>query len=178
MEYMPHGTLREYLKSNDHDISMDQRFLWIKAVAEGLDLLHSISIIHCDLTPHNIFLDSQFELKIADFGCCSIDQSTSSGGADARFYPPQASWETPVSFDDDLFALGSCIYEVLTGSPPFEHIPSPQVRALHRLQQFPDLAGLCFGDVVRDCWLQRAISAKSVYRRVLQNWPADSNSDS
>lgn len=178
IEYMPHGTLRDYLQSNGQDITINQRFSWIKAMAEGLDLLHSISIIHCDLTPHNLFLDSELELKIADFGCCSIDQSTSSGVADARFYRPQASWKLPASFDDDLFALGSCIYEVLTGSPPFENICSPQVRALYRLSQFPDLAGLYFSDIIRDCWLQRATSARSVYSRILQSWPADSNSDS
>lgn len=168
MEYMVNGTLRQYLQSNTQDITRHQRYLWIQAMAEGLDLLHTLAIIHCDLKPSNLFLDDKLELKIADFGCCSMDQSESSAGTDARFYPPRPSWNSPVSIDDDLFALGSCIYEVLTGAAPFEDILSPQARTLARLRQLPDLTGLEFRHVIRDCWLGRARSAKDVHDRTLQ----------
>jgi serine/threonine protein kinase len=66
-----------------------------------------------------MFLDDKLELKIADFGCCSIDQSGSMAATDARFYPQRPFWNSPVSADDDLYALGSCMYEVLTGVAPF-----------------------------------------------------------
>ena len=135
-------------------------------MAEGLKLLHALNIIHCDLTPHNMFLDDDLELKIGDFGCCSIDDSPSTAGTSTRFYPPRASWSSPVTPDDDLFALGSCMYEVLTGAAPFQETPSPQVRNLVRLQQFLDLTGLDFGQMIRDCWLLRAHSAQYVHSRI------------
>jgi serine/threonine protein kinase len=169
MKYMVNGTLRRYLQSNTQNIVLRQRHLWIRAMAEGLDLIHELGIIHCDLTPNNMFLDDKLELKIADFGCCSIDQSGSMAATDARFYPPRPSWNSPVSTDDDLFALGSCIYEVLTGIAPFGDISSPQVRNLARLRQFPDLTGLEYRDIIRDCWLGCAQSAKHVLRKVLQS---------
>lgn len=168
MEYMANGTLREYLQSHARDITQHQRYLWAHAMAEGLDLLHTLAIVHCDFTPHNMLLDDKLELKVADFGCSSIDQSVSMAGTNARFYPSRPSWNTPVSQDDDLFALGSCIYEVLTGKAPFEDIPSAQTRTLVRLHQLPDLVGLQCRDVVRDCWLGRAKSTKLVLCRVIE----------
>lgn len=168
MEYMANGTLREYLRSNAQQITQRQRHMWIRAMGEGLALLHALAIVHCDLTPHNMLLDDKLELKIADFGCSSIDGSNSMAGTNPRFYPPRLSYKTPVSKDDDLFALGSCIYEILTGMPPFEDITSAQARVLTRVHQFPDLIGLGFKDIIRDCWLGRAKSAKHVFCRILQ----------
>lgn len=170
MEYMVNGTLRKYLQSGGHHITTRQRRLWIQAMAKGLHLVHELGIIHCDLAPHNMFLDDKLELKIADFGCCSLDQSGSMAATNVRFYPPRPFYNSPVSTDDDLFALGSCIYEILTGTAPFEDIPSPQVLVLARLQQYPDLTGLDCKDIIRDCWLGRAQSAEHVLRRLSGMW--------
>lgn len=174
MQYMAKGTLRVYLQENNQHITRHQRHLWIKAMTEGLTLLHSAAIVHCDLTPHNLLLDDKLELKVADFGCCSIDQSASTGGANARFYPPRADWRTPACFEDDLFALGSCMYEVLTGAPPLKDMPSSRAQTLIGLRQMPDLAGLDFRHIIRDCWLLRAESAENVYNTVLQSLQSDS----
>jgi serine/threonine protein kinase len=168
MKYMVNGTLRQHLQSNHQNITLHQRHLWIQAMAEGLALIHELGIVHCDLTPNNMFLEDKRELKIADFGCCSIDQSGSMAATDARFYPPRPSWNSPVSEDDDLYALGSCMYEVFTGMAPFGDVSSPQVRNLARLRQFPDLTGLEYRHVIRDCWLGRAQSPKHVLGRVAQ----------
>lgn len=169
MEYMANGTLRQYLLSNAHDITQQQRHTWIRALAEGLKLIHGLAIIHCDLTPNNLLLDDKLELKIADFGCCLMDHSKSRAGGNPRFYPTSTIWTIPVSESDELFALGSCIYEVLTGKAPFEDVASDQARTFVQLQQFPDLVDLDFRDVIRDCWLGCAKSAKDVLSRVLQN---------
>lgn len=166
MEYMVNGTLREYLRSRKGEISQQQRHWWIQAMAEGMELLHALGILHCDLTPHNMFLDDKLQLKIGDFGCSSIDGSASPAGTNTRFYPPRSSWSSPITPSDDLFALGSCMYEILTGAAPFKETPSPQVRTLMMLQQFPDLTGLYYGSIIRDCWLLQAHSAKSVRSRI------------
>lgn len=167
LEYMPNLTLREYLRSNTATILPSQRYKWVEAIAEGVELLHSLDIVHCDLTPHNIFLDANLELKIGDFSCSQKDGSVSAAGTNARFYPQRTSYKFPVTKDDDLFALGSCVYEVLMGEAPFEDVASPAVTRLVRVRQFPDLLGLGkFGDVVRDCWLMRTDSAGEVYSRI------------
>lgn len=166
MEYMSNGTLRNYLQSCNQSIRPAQRHAWIKALAEGLEMLHAIKILHTDFTPRNMLLDDHLELKVADFGCSTVDGLNSDAGTNARFYPTPNEWGLPATREADLFALGSCIYEVLTGAPPYSDVPSDQVRVLHTLHQFSDLTGLDCGDIIRDCWLQRAHSAQAVRARI------------
>lgn len=168
MEYMENGTLRDYLRAHP-DVGRSQRLAWIFAMTEGLKLLHAHHIIHCDLTPTNMLLDHSLELKIADFGCSSLDDSPSTGAAGVRFRPCW-DWRKPATQDDDLFALGSCMYEVLTGRSPFGDIASDQVRNLHVLCQFADLTGMEMADVIRDCWLAKACSAEAIYDRLSQRY--------
>ncbi|KAK0862972.1 hypothetical protein LTR87_016381 [Friedmanniomyces endolithicus] len=156
MEYMVNGTLRTYIEAYDDLISQEQRHQWVLAMAEGMDMLHSANIVHCDFSPRNMLLDENLELKVADFGCVSMDGSKSSaGGMSERF-----------KLDDDLFALGSSIYEVLTGKPPYMELGTQEIQTLYSLQQFPDLVGLDMRDVIRDCWLLQARSAREVHRRI------------
>ncbi|KAF2208472.1 hypothetical protein CERZMDRAFT_49035, partial [Cercospora zeae-maydis SCOH1-5] len=86
---------------------------------EGITMLYSASIMHCDFSPRNMLLDEQLKLKIADFGCVSIDGSRSSIGGSARFYPPRVLTYERIEFGDDLFTLGSSIFKVLTRKPPY-----------------------------------------------------------
>lgn len=89
MEYMVNGTLRTYIEAYDDLISQEQRHQWVLAMAEGMDMLHSANIVHCDFSPRNMLLDENLELKVADFGCVSMDGSKSSAGGSVRFYPPR-----------------------------------------------------------------------------------------
>ncbi|CAK1358404.1 RGS domain-containing serine/threonine-protein kinase A [Cercospora beticola] len=168
MEYMPNGTLRSYLRDHHESISKKQRFRWIAALAEGLELLHSANIVHCDFSTKNLLLDHDLELKVADFGCSSLDGGRTNGGGSARFYPPR-EWRTGrIEAADDLFALGSCIFEILTGRPPYDDLETRRVGRLYGLRQFPDLVGMDFADVIRDCWLFRGQSAREVHHRLLE----------
>ncbi|EME88681.1 uncharacterized protein MYCFIDRAFT_170267 [Pseudocercospora fijiensis CIRAD86] len=124
MEYAKMGTLRNYLQAHAEQIDQSRRYSWILAMAEGLAMLHAQSIIHCDFTPNNMLLDDRLELKITDFGCCSIDGSRPTGAASIRFDPCNGDWRTLATQVEDLFALGSSIFEVLTGKRPLEDIPS------------------------------------------------------
>ena len=167
MEYMVNGTLRAYIEAHNDRISQNQRHQWIRALAEGMEMLHNATIVHCDFSPRNMLLDETLELKVADFGCVSIDGSKSSAGGSVRFYPPRVLNSERFEVDDDLFALGSSLFEVLTGKPPYVDLETHSTRNLYGLQQFPDLVGLDMRDIIRDCWLFRARSAREVHRRVL-----------
>lgn len=175
MERMLNGTLRDYLKANSNQISRTQRHHWILALAEGMQMLHAANIIHCDFSPRNMLLDEALVLKVADFGCVSIDGCKSTAGGSMRFYHPRVRSREKFEFSDDLFALGSSIYEVLTGKPPYADLETRPVYAdlefrpiqdLYRLQQFPDLADVGMRDIILDCWLYRAQSAGVVYQRI------------
>lgn len=57
MEYMPNGSLKDYLARN-RNISMTQRLRWVQKAAGGLQLLHSVNVIYCDVAPKNFLLDA------------------------------------------------------------------------------------------------------------------------
>ena len=143
LEYMPNGNLRDYLCRYNDTVSREQRHKWAYEAAEGLDVLHSADIIHSDPKPSNFLLDACLNLRIADFGCSSFRRSQASAHA-------------------DLFALGSTIYEIMTGRSPYQELPSSEVQQRYRAHEFPDVTNIPCGECIRQCWLGEAYSAQEI----------------
>eukprot|EP00741_Cyanophora_paradoxa_P009331 tig00000144_g9039.t1 len=132
-------------------------------VARGLNYLHlsRTPIIHHDLKPDNLLLDRNMNVKLCDFGLATVRSSASSpAGApreaahDSDSYtgtlnymaPEQLASPLPSSdVRTDIFALGSCIFEMLTGQIPFRGASYRTVRRLVCDEgvrpTFPPLAG-------------------------------------
>jgi serine/threonine-protein kinase len=98
-------------------------------VARGLDTAHAAGLVHRDLKPDNIFLTRTGTTKILDFGIAKLAQhdagrdklATVTGvvlGTAGYLAPEQIRGET-VDARADLFALGSVLFEMLTGSQAF-----------------------------------------------------------
>src|SRR5262249_42840754 len=93
--------------------------------AVGLAAAHSQGLIHRDIKPANILLENGVErVKITDFGLAraaddtSLSQSGVVAGTPQYMAPEQASGEA-VDHRADLFSLGSVLYAMCTGQPPF-----------------------------------------------------------
>jgi serine/threonine protein kinase len=162
LEYMPNGNLRNYLRSQAVKINREQRLQWVCDVAEGLHLLHSYNIIHYDIKPENLLLDSRLRLRIIDFSGSSIDGAWASAFEGVRFYLPRP-WESPSTVQTDLFALGSTIYEIMTGAQPYEELTDEEVVALFEEQKFPLVDNLPCGGVIKRCWHGEFDSAEEVH---------------
>ena len=116
----------------------------VSEIAKGLDYAHRrrdsrmqpLHIVHRDVSPQNVLLSNEGEVKLTDFGIAKAkttvdrrregevsDDDLSVKGKYAYMAPEQARGE-PVDGRADLFALGSVLYETLAGVNPFQS-PSP-----------------------------------------------------
>src|SRR6185437_10675583 len=98
---------------------------YAEQAAAGLAAAHAAGVVHRDVKPANLVLDSDGTLKVVDFGIASLVQAsaslTASGvtvGTPAYLSPEQAAGR-PAEPRSDLYALGCVLYALLTGSPPF-----------------------------------------------------------
>ena len=105
----------------------------IQGAANGLEAAHKatdsegrpLRLIHCDISPHNLFFDCSGECKIVDFGIAKMRRSLSSStsekleGKIAYIAPEQLDGSPPDEMVD-LWSLGVCLWELLTGSPLFD----------------------------------------------------------
>src|SRR5215203_4581337 len=119
------------------------------AVLAALEALHSRGLMHRDLKPSNIFL-SPHGVKLLDFGlACAIDmvdtetRLTQPGtvlGTPQYFSPEQVLGQT-IDARSDLFAIGSVLYEMLTGRLPFSGASVPQLAHAIAYEHPPALGG-------------------------------------
>jgi serine/threonine protein kinase len=166
MEYMPNGSLKDYLCEHNDKVSKSQRLQWAREAAEGLQRLHSANVIHCDVEPKNFLLDSDLGLKIADFSGSSLDGSQPSACAGVRFSEPNFNWRSPPTVRQDLYSLGSTIYNIMTGRPPFQELPSNEVEELYKANTFPELKDILCGGIIQRCWYNKVASAQEIYNAI------------
>lgn len=94
-------------------------------LAAGLTAAHQIGLIHRDIKPANVMLDDGIETAvITDFGLArTIDDATMTrSGAitgTPEFMSPEQARGESIEFSSDLFSLGSVLYTLCTGRPPF-----------------------------------------------------------
>jgi len=109
-----------------------------------------------------MLLDADLSLKVADFGGSSLNGSKSLICGGVRYYVDDV-WKGPTTPRMDYFALGSTIYEIMTGTSPYEEVNSKDVQPLFDSKTFPDLSGVPCGDLAEKCWRDEIDSAQEVY---------------
>ncbi|HPZ09260.1 MAG TPA: protein kinase, partial [Candidatus Eremiobacteraeota bacterium] len=125
MEYIEGRTLRDILIEKVC-LPEEQVINLAISIASGLCWIHQNDIIHRDIKPENIMIDINNKVKITDFGISKATGSTRFTavgvpiGTAQYLSPEQAGGPGEVSFYSDIYSLGVVIYEMLTGTFPYE----------------------------------------------------------
>jgi TolB-like protein/tetratricopeptide (TPR) repeat protein/tRNA A-37 threonylcarbamoyl transferase component Bud32 len=133
MPYVEGETLRARLR-RQRQLPLDDALRIGHEVALALDYAHRHGVVHRDVKPENILLTSDGQALVADFGIAralssaaspeaggtgTLTQTGVAVGTPSYMSPEQASGERNLDGTTDVYSLGSVIYEMLAGEPPF-----------------------------------------------------------
>lgn len=117
MEYLSGPTLQEYEKEHKGKISEKQAEILLEPVINALAYIHSIGIVHCDISPDNLIFNKEGQLKLIDFGAAKNkkkekEEQYCKGGYTA---PEQYLEKEFIGPWSDVYSLCAVWYEMLTG---------------------------------------------------------------
>ncbi|KAF9344282.1 hypothetical protein BGX26_004580, partial [Mortierella sp. AD094] len=149
LEYCQQGSMWDWIRQNPEKVGFRQWLTWALQLLQAVDCIHEAGLVHHDIKPHNILLDSSLDAKLSDFGAGrflstnaddmkSIDTSSSATTfmleeGHGRGTPPYAAPEMFASAADarygqgiDIYSLGISLYVIgLTAQEPFHKVKNP-----------------------------------------------------
>jgi serine/threonine protein kinase len=181
LERAPNGTLGDFLveilsKQESHSLLTTQRVAWCRETIEAVAHVHSRHVLHCDIQPYNLLLDTALHVKLTDFQGkhLAVDDTILLDGFSSeptRFsYPRDDPHEADIK--TDLSALGCTIYFIMMGHAVYPDIVDgsdewdERVQERFAKQQFPEDLHACMS-ITQKCWRREYESAEEVLRDIV-----------
>ena len=134
--------------------------------------IHSKGIIHSDLAARQFLVDGSLHVRLSDFGFSSFGDGDVLGFENPSHHLPRdVDGNMPSTVRSDLFALGSTLFEIITGKPPYEGKSDEEITQLYSDGSFPNVKGILCEHIIMGCWQGSFMSAAEVLEsfRVLNN---------
>ena len=121
MELVAGGSLQQVMKVAPDGKTDIPRVLKIcEQVAQALRCAADQGLVHGDIKPENILLDSNGNAKLVDFGLAGMQKDTSEIWGTPYYIAPEKLKKEQVDYRADMYNLGGTLYHALTGVAPFE----------------------------------------------------------
>ncbi|GAB1256994.1 hypothetical protein NBRC116494_14960 [Aurantivibrio plasticivorans] len=144
MDYLPGGTVHEKMVQG---LDTAGTLSVLRQIAHALDVAHRKGYVHRDIKPENILFRDDGTAVLTDFGVAKAasasTQVTNAGTVvgTPHYMSPEQSRGMPLDGRSDLYSLGVVLYEMLTGSVPFQGEESVAIAIKHLTEPVPKLPG-------------------------------------
>ncbi|MXY11382.1 MAG: serine/threonine protein kinase [Acidimicrobiaceae bacterium] len=128
----PMGSAEDQI-TNGVGVAPELAVRWVQQALTGLGLCHRRNVLHRDITPANIFLDTQDHARLGDFGVAASmeDDGTTGPNGNQRCRAPEG-YGGRLTARSDLFSAGVTLWRLLTGHWPFEASTEDELATLMR----------------------------------------------
>ncbi|GMP46461.1 hypothetical protein CsSME_00014612 [Camellia sinensis var. sinensis] len=141
-EYMPGGSLYEYIHKNHIVLNLPQLLQFAIDVCSGMEYLHQNNIIHRDLKTANLLMDNDKVVKVADFGVARFQNQGGVMTAETgtyRWMAPEVINHQPYDQKADIFSFAIVLWELVTAKVPYDTMTPLQAALGVRQGMRPDL---------------------------------------
>ncbi|TQE13494.1 hypothetical protein C1H46_000825 [Malus baccata] len=122
-EYMPGGSLYDYLHKNHNILKLSELLKFAIDVCKGMEYLHQNNIIHRDLKTANLLMDTSNVVKVADFGVARFQNQEGVMTAETgtyRWMAPEVINHQPYDQKADVFSFAIVLWELVTAKVPYD----------------------------------------------------------
>ncbi|WP_342389052.1 Stk1 family PASTA domain-containing Ser/Thr kinase [Salinicoccus bachuensis] len=160
-----HGpTLKEFIRDN-HPVAVEEAIRISEMTLRGIRHAHNAGIIHRDIKPQNILMNEAQQIKITDFGIAKALSDTKMTETNqvmgsVQYISPEQAKGQKTDERTDIYSFGIVLYELLTGTLPFDgetavsvalkHISEPLPEISHHRQIPEDLAHIVYRCTKKD----------------------------
>jgi len=169
LKYYSNGNLKAFLEKQGPRIEDTRRKVWARQIIESAEYIHIMGVRHSDFRLEQWLLDEELNAQLSDFNASGYDSNAELGlrGSEAigaentsHFLPRDCTHDSTV--ESDLFALGSTLFELMTGKEPYDDQPCESIEAFFREGIFPSVEGLLLSEIIKGCWTMKFFSAKEM----------------
>lgn len=169
LKYYPNGNLKSYIEKHRPSIQVRKR--WARQIVESAAYIHTMGVRHSDFRLDQWLLDENLNAQLSDFNASGYDRNVKLGleGSEAigaenpsHYMPRDNAHDSTV--ESDLFALGSTLYELVTGKAPYEGRSFESIEDLFRGGVFPSVDELPLSGLITGCWSKKVPSAKELLK--------------
>ncbi len=141
MRYVSGGSLEDVIEKGP--LAVDEMLRVARAVGQALDYAHTSKVIHLDLKPSNILLDSYQSPYLADFGLATMldpeGRAKNPGSGTLLYMAPEQLTSDHLDHRADIYSFAIMVYHMLTGQLPFDAAVPLAIKQLQSGGEMPDV---------------------------------------